>query len=573
MNPATWRQRAQRLLDRRVARFHPRLLDTLPGYDRTRLLRDLGAGITVGVVALPLAMAFAVASGLKPEAGLWTAIVGGLIIAALGGTNVQIGGPAGAFIVIVYDIVQRHGVPNLLIATACAGALLVLMGWLRLGSLVRHVPVGIVVGFTNGIAVLVGVSQLRDLFGLTVPRMPADFFSQISAIALHLHTFNPSALGLGLTCIAGLSLWPLLWGGQRPLLARLGPLLGRLASRTPGPMVALVSLTWVAWAWGLPVETIGSRFGSIPQSLPAWTWPHFSWETVRLLVVPTFTIALLGAVESLLCARMADQALSQMNASPTGASPDPKRHDPNQELMAQGLANLVVPFLGGMPATGTIARTVTNVRSGATTPIAGIVHALTLMGIVLVAAPLALYVPLAVLAGILVFVAWNMGDWHEFSRMRRFSPHYRLVMLSTFALTVVFDLTVGIQVGLVVACVLFVRRMAVLFRAELSHTEPATLRIALQGSLFFGAVARVDALVAAVEAAPTGTTVRLDATALVYLDTTGLDALEQLHTAARARGLGWAVHGLHGQPLSLMTRAGAACRGDAPMDPATPVGG
>lgn len=573
MNPATWRQRAQRLLDRRVARFHPRLLDTLPGYDRTRLLRDLGAGITVGVVALPLAMAFAVASGLKPEAGLWTAIVGGLIIAALGGTNVQIGGPAGAFIVIVYDIVQRHGVPNLLIATACAGALLVLMGWLRLGSLVRHVPVGIVVGFTNGIAVLVGVSQLRDLFGLTVPRMPADFFSQISAIALHLHTFNPSALGLGLTCIAGLSLWPLLWGGQRPLLARLGPLLGRLASRTPGPMVALVSLTWVAWAWGLPVETIGSRFGSIPQSLPAWTWPHFSWETVRLLVVPTFTIALLGAVESLLCARMADQALSQMNASHNGASPGPKRHDPNQELMAQGLANLVVPFLGGMPATGTIARTVTNVRSGATTPIAGIVHALTLMGIVLVAAPLALYVPLAVLAGILVFVAWNMGDWHEFSRMRRFSPHYRLVMLSTFSLTVVFDLTVGIEVGLVVACVLFVRRMAVLFRAELSHTEPTTLRIALQGSLFFGAVARVDSLVAAVEAAPTGTTVRLDATALVYLDTTGLDALEQLHTAARARGLGWAVHGLHGQPLSLMTRAGAACRGDAPMDPATPVGG
>lgn len=555
-----WRQRIHLLFETRVARFRPRLLDTLPGYDRPRLLRDVGAGVTVGVVALPLAMAFAVASGLKPEAGLWTAIIGGLIIAALGGTNVQIGGPAGAFIVIVYDIVQRYGVPNLLIATACAGVILLLMGWLRLGSLVRHVPVGIVVGFTNGIAVLVGVSQLRDLLGLSVPRMPADFFSQLGVLAQHLHTLNPHALGLGLACVAGLVLWPRLWGGHRPLLARLGPRLGRVAGRTPGPMVALVTLTLAAWAWGLPVETIGSRFGSIPQSLPTWTLPNFSWETVRLLVVPTFTIALLGAVESLLCARMADQALAQMTAADAPAPTGPRRHDPNQELMAQGLANLVLPFVGGMPATGTIARTVTNIRAGATTPVSGIVHALTLMAIVLVAAPLALYVPLAVLAGILVFVAWNMGDWHEFARMRRFSPHYRLVMLSTFAMTIVFDLTVGIQVGLVLACVLFVRRMAVLFRAELSRPDAQTLQIQLEGSLFFGAVAQLDALTPALETALPHSTVRLDASTLVYLDTTGLESLTQLHDLATARGLGWHITGLHGQPLSLMERSGAGCR-------------
>ena len=559
-NTAVWRQRINQLFEQRVARFRPRLLDTLPGYDRPRLLRDLGAGITVGVVALPLAMAFAVASGLKPEAGLWTAIIGGFLVAALGGSNIQIGGPAGAFIVIVYDIVQRYGVPNLLIATACAGVILLLMGWLRLGSLVRHVPVGIVVGFTNGIAVLVAVSQLRDLFGLTVARMPADFFSQLSVLGQQLHTTNFHALALGLLCFGGLLLWPKLWSGKVAVFTDLDRRMRHAASRTPGPMVALVTLTLLATVLGLPVETIGSRFGSIPQSLPVFELPNFSWETVRLLVVPTFTIALLGAVESLLCARMADQALGQMTTATAPAAAGPRRHDPNQELMAQGVANLVVPFFGGMPVTGTIARTVTNIRAGATTPISGIVHALTLMAVVLVAAPLALYVPLAVLAGILMFVAWNMGDWHEFARMRRFSPHYRLVMLSTFAMTIVFDLTVGIQVGLVLACVLFVRRMAVLFRAELSRPDAQSLQIQLEGSLFFGAVAQLEALTPVLETAPAHSTVRLDASALIYLDTTGLESLTQLHDLARARGLGWQIAGLHGQPLSLMERSEAGCR-------------
>jgi len=523
----------------RLHRFRPRLRDTLRGYDRPRLLGDVGAGVTVGVVALPLAMAFAVASGLNPEAGLWTAIIGGFLVAALGGSNFQIGGPAGAFIVIVYDIVQRHGVANLLIATACAGVILLVLGWLRLGSLVRHVPVAIVVGFTNGIAVLVAVSQLRDLLGLHIPRMPADFFSQIRLIATHLSTLNPHALALGLVCFAGLVLWPWLWRSRLRLFTDLDRWLHHAASRTPGPMVALVTLTLAAWALGLPVETIGTRFGSIPQGVPAFALPDFSWETVRLLVVPTFTIALLGAVESLLCARMADQAAVQM-AGPQPENPL-RRHDPNQELMAQGVANLVSPFFGGMPVTGTIARTVTNIRAGARTPVAGVVHALTLMAIVLVAAPLALHVPLAVLAGILLYVAWNMGDWHEFARMRRFTTHYRLVMLSTFTLTVVFDLSVGIQVGLVLSCVLFVRRMAGLFRAEITRPDAHTLAIRLEGSLFFGAVTQLDGALTAVEAAPAGLTAQIDAAPLVYLDTTGLDALEQLHQAVRARGGRWQI--------------------------------
>lgn len=538
--------------------FHPRLRETLRGYDRPHLLSDVAAGVTVGIVALPLAMAFAVASGLNPEAGLWTAIIGGFLVAALGGSNVQIGGPAGAFIVIVYDIVQRHGVANLLIATACAGVILLVLGWLRLGSLVRHVPVAIVVGFTNGIAVLVAVSQLRDLLGLPIQRMPADFFSQVRLIADHLSTLNPHALALGLVCFAGLVLWPWLWRSRLRLFTDLDRWLLHAASRTPGPMVALVTLTLATWALGLPVETIGTRFGSIPQGVPAFALPDFSWETVRLLVVPTFTIALLGAVESLLCARMADQAAVQM------AGPQPqhplRRHDPNQELMAQGVANIVSPFFGGMPVTGTIARTVTNLRAGATTPVAGMVHALTLMAIVLLAAPLALHVPLAVLAGILLYVAWNMGDWHAFARLRHFTSHYRLVMLSTFVLTVVFDLSVGIQVGLVLSCVLFVRRMAGLFRAEITRPDAHTLAIRLEGSLFFGAVTQLDAPMTAVEAAPAGLTAQIDAAPLVYLDTTGLDALEQLHQAVRARGGRWQIEGLHGQPLSLMRRSGAACR-------------
>lgn len=537
-----------------LAPFRPRALDALKSYSRERLFKDAGAGVTVGIVALPLAMAFAIASGLKPEAGIWTAIIAGFLISLLGGSSVQIGGPAGAFIVIVYGIVERYGLANLLISTACAGVLLFLMGLFRLGRLVRYVPVSIVIGFTNGIAVLIALSQIKDLLGLSIAKMPADFFAQIHAIGTHADSLNLYALGLGAACLLGLFVWPLLFAERSRLHQVLHSVASSkievralgMASRMPGPIIALVSLTLLAWALQLPVETIGSRFGSIPQGVPAFTLPDFSWETVKLLLAPTLTIALLGAIESLLCARVADQ----MSGLP--------RHDPNQELMAQGLANFITPFFGGMPATGTIARTVTNVRSGGSSPVAGIVHALTLLVVVLVAAPLALFVPLSVLAGILLYVAWNMGEWREFAHLRRYSNHYRLLMLGTFLLTVVFDLTVAVQVGLLLACGLFVRRMSALFRVEQVAQEGSVVTYKLFGALFFGAVAQIDRTVQEVEAGPRGITVVLDALQLVSLDTSGLDALRQLHKAVLLRGGSLQVQSLQPQPREVFERSGFA---------------
>jgi SulP family sulfate permease len=541
------------------ARFRPRLLSAMAGYHRDRFFKDAGSGLTVGIVALPLAMAFAIASGLKPEAGIWTAIIAGALISALGGSAVQIGGPAGAFIVIVYGIVERYGLGNLLISTACAGVLLFLLGFFKLGTLVRYVPVSIVVGFTNGIAVLIALSQIKDLLGLNIPKMPADFFSQLRAIGEHIDTLNLYALGLGLACLLGLLVWPRLFDTQtryahaftnrliRLIQAGEGLQLKRatrIASHMPGPIVALLTLTAFAYVLQLPVETIGTRFGGIPRALPGFELPDFSWETVRLLVAPTITIALLGAVESLLCARVADQ-ISGL-----------KRHDPNQELMAQGIANFVVPFFGGMPATGTIARTVTNVRAGATSPVSGLVHSLTLVVVVLVAAPLAVHVPLAVLAGILLYVAWNMGEWREFVELRQASNHYRLIMLGTFFLTVIFDLTVALQVGLLLACVLFVRRMSSLFQVmEVSRSaEEASFR--LYGSLFFGAVAKIDPILNVVESAPQGLVIRLDVQSLQSLDSSGLDVLEQLHKAIESRGGRLVLAGLNAQPREVMERSG-----------------
>ena len=549
--------------------FRPRILDALKGYTRARWFADMGAGITVGIVALPLAMAFAIASGLKPEAGLWTAIIGGFLVSLLGGTNVQIGGPAGAFIVIVYGIVERHGVAGLLISTTCAGLLLFALGLLRLGNLVRFVPVTIVIGFTNGIAVLIALSQVKDALGLSITKMPGDFVAQVQVLAQHIGSINPYALGLTIACLGGLFLWPVLFVRHNRLVLRLADgKTVRSFARIPAPVVALVSLTAVASFMHMPVETIGTRFGGIPQSLPGIELPTLSWDTVRQLLIPTLTIALLGAIESLLCARVADQLATGEHH---------RKHDPNQELMAQGVANFVVPFFGGMPVTGTIARTVTNLRSGATSPIAGIVHAATLGAIVLLAAPLALHIPLAVLAGILLYVAWNMGEWHEFVRLRHFSNHYRLLMLGTFFLTVVFDLTVAVEVGLVLACVLFVRRMSALFRADplpLDAEAPSTrLGWSLHGALFFGAAAKIDPLVQAIEAAPHGVQVTLDMRHLFALDTTGLDGLEQILKAVAQRGGHLTVHDPQEQARSLMERSGFIAKLAEQGPPAAPASG
>jgi len=528
----------------RLHPFRPRLFEALKGYDRPRFLADLGAGLTVGVVALPLAMAFAIASGVKPEQGIVTAIIAGFLIAALGGSNVQIGGPAGAFIVIIYGIVERYGLANLLISTMLAGLLLFAMGLFKLGALVRYVPVSIVIGFTNGIAVLIGLSQVKDFFGLVTPKLPADFFSLIGVLASHAHTVNPAAVALAAVSLAIVVLWP------KSYTMPTGPIgalkhLQRWAAHLPGTVVALVVTTLAVTLAGLQVETIGSRFGGIPQGLPPLALPEFSWTTVKLLVMPTLTIALLGAIESLLCARVADN----MTELP--------RHDPNQELMAQGVANFAAPLFGGIPATGTIARTVTNVRSGGTSPIAGIVHAATLLVVVLVAAPLALNVPLAALAGILTFVAWNMGEWREFARLKHFNLPYRVILVGTFMLTVVFDLTVAVEVGLVLACAFFIYRMGTQFKVQaVPHGAlPDGVHVfELFGSLFFGAVAKVEDLPAQL---PGGTrAVVLEMHRMVLLDTSGLEALRQLHRTLARQGTALVLANVNEQPLSLIRRSG-----------------
>jgi sulfate permease, SulP family len=531
-----------------VQPFRPRLVDALKGYDRRTALADIGAGVTVGIVALPLAMAFAIASGLKPEQGIITAIVAGFLISALGGSNVQIGGPAGAFIVIVYGIVERYGLTNLLIATVLAGMLLFALGLFKLGALVRYIPVAIIIGFTNGIAVLIALSQLKDLLGVKIDKMPADFFSQIGALWLHLGSVNWHAVAIGVASFVLLWLWPKLFarGAFTEKLAE-GRSLSAL-SRVPAPVVALVVMTLLCWYFTLPVETIGSRFGGIPRTLPDLALPPFSWESAKQLLIPTITIALLGAIESLLCARIADNVAEDL-----------PRHDPNQELMAQGIANMVSPLFGGMPATGTIARTVTNVRAGGRTPVAGIVHAGTLLATVLLAAPLAVHVPLPALAGILLFVAWNMGEWHEFKRLRHFSLPYRTILLGTFFLTVVFDLTVAVEVGLILACVFFIYRMSTLFKVQPYDAGPlpeGVVSFELFGSLFFGAVAKIEALPAQL---PAGTRcVVLEMHRLISLDTSGLDALDHLHKDLKKAGIALVLANVNEQPLSLMRRSGFA---------------
>ena len=538
-----------------LARFHPRLLDCLQGYDRARFAKDAAAGLTVGVVALPLAMAFAIASGLKPEAGIFTAIIAGFIISALGGSRVQIGGPAGAFIVIVYGIVERYGVANLILATALSGVLLFLMGLFKLGTLVRFIPVAVIIGFTNGIAVLIGLSQVKDFLGLAIPRMPGDFFGILGALWGHLHTFNPWAVGLALASLAIVVGWQRALSAlapRRPASARLG--------RVPGSIIALVLATAAVAAFNLPVETIGSRFGGIPAALPAFTLPNFSWESARFLLMPIITLALLGAIESLLCARVADGMIGD-------------RHDPNQELMAQGIANFVTPFFGGMPATGTIARTVTNVKSGATSPIAGIVHSAALLAVILVAAPLAASIPLATLAAILMFVAWNMGEWREFARLRSYRMPYRVTLVAVFLLTVIFDLTVAVEFGIFAACLTFIYRISSLSRAErLSEADYPTLgglgdRVQawrLYGALFFGATKLVEAL----EDHLPAQALVIDLKNVIYVDSTGAEALESLVAACRKHRVRLIVAGLVGQPHDIAARTGllAAFTAQSPED-------
>ncbi len=536
--------------------FRPYLLDSLKGYNSERFVRDASAGATVGVVALPLAMAFAIASGLKPEAGLFTAVIAGFLISALGGSRVQIGGPAGAFIVIVYGIVERYGLANLIIATAMSGVMLFAMGFFKLGTLIRFIPVAVVIGFTNGIAVLIAVSQVKDFLGLRVLAMPANFFGILNTLGEALHTFNPHALAIASVSLAIIVVW------QR-VMPRIGKniALADSLSVVPGSIVALVLATAVVWGFDLPVDTIGSRFGGIPSTLPGFSLPALSWETARFLLVPASTLALLGAIESLLCARVADGMIND-------------RHNPNQELMAQGIAKVVTPFFGGMPATGTIARTVTNIKSGATSPVAGMVHAATLLLVILVAAPLAQHVPLAVLAAVLVFVAWNMGEWREFVNLRQFRLPYRITLLAVFFLTVVFDLTVAVEVGLMAACITFIYRISSLSRSEpVPLQEPQVQAHAhivqdevqskiqgpvevaayrLYGAIFFGAVKLVEAI----EDHLPAKALVLDLKNVIYIDSSGADTLAALVRTCATHQVALHVCGLTHQPLDIARRSG-----------------
>src|SRR5882762_10472269 len=463
--------------------FRPKLVDALKGYSAENFFADLIAGVTVGIVALPLAMAFAIASGVRPEAGIFTAVIAGFLISALGGSRVAIGGPTGAFVAIIYGIGQQYGASNLLICTVMAGVILLIMGFARLGTMIKFIPYPVTVGFTSGIAVLIFSTQIKDFFGLQLSNpMPADFIGKLQVFATHLQSIHWPTLALAGLSIAIILAWP-----------------KKLARWVPGSIVALLIGTVLAVLFQSTllrdVATIGSRFGGIPHALPSLRMPEFDWHNLQNLIRPATTIALLAAIESLLCCVVADGMIDD-------------RHDSNQELMAQGLANIFTPLFGGIPATGAIARTATNVKNGGRSPVAGIIHAFTLLIVILVAAPLAKYIPLATLSAVLVVVAYNMGEWHQFVRLPKWPKSDAAVFLTSFALTVLIDLTVAVEIGMVLAAVLFIKRISettqITSMDEATETEGSqdslvgktipdgVLVYRLFGAFFFGAADKLE---------------------------------------------------------------------------------
>ncbi|HKV99764.1 MAG TPA: SulP family inorganic anion transporter [Vicinamibacterales bacterium] len=523
---------------RRPAAGRPKLVAALRGYTRRTAVADLTAGVTVGLVALPLAMAFAISSGLTPQAGLYTAIVAGAIISIFGGSRVQIGGPTGAFVVIVAGIVARHGVDGLFLCTLMAGGLLVVLGATGMGSAVRFIPRPVVVGFTNGIAVLIASTQIRDFFGLQAGTVPGDFLPRLEVLAAQFHTWSPTATTLAVGALAVV------------IVAN------RVSTRAPGMILALVGGTLAVAVFHLPVETIGTRFGGIPAGLPKLQLPTVRLELLGGLIVPAMTVAMLGAIESLMSAMVADRMSGD-------------RHDSNVELIAQGLANLASPLVGGLPATGAIARTATNIRSGAKTPIAGIVHALTLLIILLVAAPLARHVPLAVLAAILLVVAYNMGDWAEIPELLRLTRTDIAVWIVTFGLTVFADLTVAVGVGMVCAALLFIKRVADTTTVTVvtdeyvreghvhvlqGKTIPPYVRIfRIHGPFLFGATDKLRPVYDQIPDLPQVVILRLRN--MTALDATGLRAFEDLAQALQRSGRHLVICGARHQPASLIARA------------------
>jgi SulP family sulfate permease len=513
----------------------PRSITSLRTYSARQFSRDLASGITVGLVALPLAMAFGIASGVTPQAGLYTAVVAGFIISALGGSRVQIGGPTGAFVVIVAGIVSRFGIPGLALATLMAGGLLVLMGATGLGSAVKFIPRPVIIGFTNGIALLIASTQIKDFLGLKTGAVPSNFLPRMKVLAQNIGTIQWQTVAIAGATLAIILLWP------------------RFNRRIPGSILAVLSCTGASALLHLQVETIGSRFGGIPQGFPPITMPHLQIEHVLLLLPSAFTVALLGAIESLLSAVVADSMAGD-------------RHNSNVELVAQGVANIVSPLFGGIPATGAIARTATNIRSGALTPVSGMIHALTLLVVLIVAAPVARFIPLATLAALLFVVAWNMGEWREIGSILRLTKADIAVWAVTFSLTVIADLTVAVGVGMALAALLYIHRIAETTtvaqvteeylrdgRAHILHDKeipPNVAILRIHGPFLFGTTEKLVEATRDLRTFPSVVILRLRN--MTALDATGLHALETFADRLHKSGRTLLLCGAREQPAELL---------------------
>ena len=519
-------------------RWLPKSILCLRDYNLNKFAHDVIAGITVGLVALPLAMAFSIASGLTPQAGIYCAMVTGFLISALGGSKTQIGGPTGAFVVVVAGIVAAHGVDGLFMCTVMAGILLVVMGATGMGTGVKFMPRPVVIGFTNGIAVLIASTQVKDFFGLHLEKVPGVFWLRMKALAASFPTWSPTATILAVATVATM------------LVCRI------LSKRIPGPIVAMLGATATAFVLKLPVETIGTRFGGIPCGLPHLVVPRWHAGLVHGLLGPAFTVAMLGAIESLMSAVVSDRMSND-------------RHNPNVELIGQGVANIMSPMFGGLPATGAIARTATNIRSGAQSPVAGMIHSLTLLCVLLFAAPLASYIPMAALAGILMIVAYNMGEWREIPQLLRLTKTDISIWLVTFALTVFADLTVAVEAGMILAALLFISRVAAtttVSQVTDDYIEDGRVHILqdkdipyyatifrIHGPFLFGATDKISAVTENIHKLPPVVILRLRN--MTALDATGLFALEEIarHLHATKRTL--ILCGAREQPARLIHQA------------------
>lgn len=524
--------------------FKPQLFTSLRNYNSKTFMSDLLAGVIVGIVALPLAIAFGIASGVTPEKGIITAIVAGFIISLLGGSKVQIGGPTGAFIIIIYGIIQQYGIEGLTIATLMAGAFLVLFGVLRLGTIIKYIPYPIVVGFTSGIAVTIFTTQIKDLFGLTIDNVPSDFIEKWGAYIMHFGTIDTWSAFVGVLSVAIIAVMP------------------RINKKIPGSLIAIIIMTVAAlllknYAGVTSIETIGDRF-SVSNAIPDAHVPAMTWETIKGLVAPALTIAVLGAIESLLSATVADGVIGD-------------HHNSNTELIAQGVANLASPLFGGIPATGAIARTMTNINNGGKTPIAGIIHAVVLLLIFLFFMPLAQYIPMACLAGVLVVVSYGMSGWRSFLTLMKNPKSDVTVLLITFFLTIIFDLTVAIEVGLIIACLLFMKRMAEttdvkvvmdeiseesdLSSGNLEHlTIPKGVEVyEINGPYFFGAGNRFEEIMASFGDRPKVRIIRMRK--VPFVDSTGIHNLTNLCTMSKNEGIEVVLSGVSEKVHSQLNKA------------------